>query len=154
MSCSRATSSPAYWKCSLESVSVLTTSYVCKNCGCTLATFRSSFTWLFGHCISHQLMGTIWPPVEHKKNTNHIFGVSLMLIPAAMHWPLWWSTVGDRVRYPEPRGRTELFSTTVWNSAKVPAIICLPFIERHREILIVHQQSRLKDRSSGWRPIW
>lgn len=41
-------------------------SQVCKNSGCTRATFRNSLVWVLGHCISHQLMGTIWTPGREK----------------------------------------------------------------------------------------
>lgn len=34
----------------------------CRYSGCTRATLRNSLACVRGHCISHQLMGTIWAP--------------------------------------------------------------------------------------------
>lgn len=40
--------------------------HACRYSGCTRATLRNSFAWVRGHCISHQLTGTIWAPEEMK----------------------------------------------------------------------------------------
>lgn len=42
-------------------------SHACKYSGCTRATLRNSLAWVSGHCISHQLMGTIWAPRTQKR---------------------------------------------------------------------------------------
>lgn len=42
-------------------------SHACRYSGCTRATLRNSFECVRGHCISHQLMGTIWAPDSQKE---------------------------------------------------------------------------------------
>lgn len=45
-------------------------SHACRYSGCTRATLRNSLAWVSGHCISHQLMGTIWAPGTQNKDGN------------------------------------------------------------------------------------
>lgn len=50
--------------------------HACRYSGCTRATLRNSLACVSGHCISHQLMGTIWAPGIQKnrvkKNTSRL----------------------------------------------------------------------------------
>lgn len=45
-------------------------SHAWRYSGCTRATLRCSVAWVSGHCISHQLMGTIWAPSSQKSDTE------------------------------------------------------------------------------------
>lgn len=45
-------------------------SHACRYSGCTRATLRNSLAWVSGHCISHQLMGTIWAPKTKQGDTK------------------------------------------------------------------------------------
>lgn len=45
--------------------------YVWRNWGCTRATLRSSLACVLGHCISHQLIGTICTPEIKTQVSNN-----------------------------------------------------------------------------------
>lgn len=44
--------------------------HACRYSGCTRATLRNSLLCVRGHCISHQLIGTICTPGKKKKKKN------------------------------------------------------------------------------------
>lgn len=51
-------------RCGTQHFRNIQVDYVCRNSGCTRATFLNSFMCVCGHCISHQLMGTICTPAS------------------------------------------------------------------------------------------